>query len=67
MRFIEIDLFGIYIAPISLLLTVAWVTVIGMRRIAARIGLQRYLWHPSLFVFSVYMIVLSLIVLLAER
>jgi protein AaeX len=67
MRFSEIDLFGVYIAPISLLVVVAWVTVIGLRRIAARIGLQRYVWHPSLFVFSVYLIVLSAILLLAER
>jgi len=27
----------------------------------------RYVWHPALFVFSVYMIVLSSIVLLAAR
>jgi hypothetical protein len=67
MRFSEIDLFGVYVAPISLLVAVAWVTVIAMRRIAARMGLQRYVWHPSLFVFSVYMIVLSSIVLLAEH
>jgi hypothetical protein len=66
MRFSEIDLFGVYVAPISLVVVVAWATVIGMRRIAARIGFQRYVWHPSLFVFSVYLIVLSLILRLAE-
>jgi len=66
MRFSEIDLFGVYVAPIALLGALAWVTVIAMRRIAARIGLRRYVWHPSLFVFSVYLIVLSSIVLLAE-
>jgi hypothetical protein len=66
MRFSEIDLFGVYVAPISLLVVVAWATVIGMRRIAACIGFQRYVWHPSLFVFSVYLIVLSLILRLAE-
>jgi protein AaeX len=67
MRFSEIDLFGVYIAPIALLLVAAWVIVIALRRIAARCGLLRYVWHPSLFVFSVYMIVLSSILLLAER
>jgi hypothetical protein len=67
MRFSEIDLFGVYIAPIALLVVMAWVTVVAMRRIAARLGLQRYVWHPSLFVFSVYMIVLSSILLLTER
>jgi protein AaeX len=62
-RFREIDLFGVYIAPIALLLVVSWVIVIGMRRIAAHFGLLQHVWHPALFVFAVYMIVLSSIVL----
>ena len=64
MRFTEINLFGVYVAPISLMLVVAWVFTIGLRRFAARFGLLRYVWHPSLFVFAVYIIVLSSIVLL---
>jgi hypothetical protein len=40
------------------------VFTIGLRRFAARFGLLRYVWHPALFVFAVYMIVLSSIVLL---
>ena len=63
MRFTEINLFGVYVAPMSLMLVAAWVITIGLRRFAARYGLLRYVWHPSLFVFSVYMIVLSTIVL----
>jgi hypothetical protein len=56
-------LFGVYVAPISVMLTVAWVITITLRRAAARFGLLRHVWHPALFVFSVYMIVLSSIVL----
>jgi hypothetical protein len=67
MRFSEIDLFGVYIAPIALFLVVAWVIVIALRWIAANGGLLRYVWHPSLFVFSVYMILLSSILLLSEH
>lgn len=67
MRFTEIDLFGVYVAPISVMLVAAWVVTIGLRRVAARFGLMRYVWHPSLFVFAVYMIVLSSIVLVAAR
>jgi protein AaeX len=36
---------------------------IGFRRVASRYGLLRRVWHPALFVFSVYVIVLSSIVL----
>ena len=53
MRFTEIDLFGVYVAPISLLMVVAWLVTIALRRIASRFGLLRYAWHPALFVFSV--------------
>ena len=67
MRFTEINLFGVYVAPISMMMVAAWVATIGLRRIAARFGLLRYVWHPSLFVFAVYMIALSSMVLVAAR
>ena len=63
MKFTEINLFGVYVAPISLIMVAAWVVTISLRRFAARFGLLRYVWHPSLFVFSVYVIVLSTMVL----
>jgi hypothetical protein len=59
MRFTEIDLFGVYVAPVSMMLVTAWVITIGLRRIAARFGLLRHVWHPALFTFAVYMIALS--------
>ena len=65
MRFTEINLFGVYVAPISVMMVAAWVVTITLRWSAARFGLLRYVWHPALFVFSVYMIVLSSMVLVA--
>ena len=67
MRFTEINLFGVYLAPMSLMMVAAWVFTIGLRRFAARFRLMRYVWHPALVVFAVYMIVLSSIVLVAAR
>ena len=67
MRFTEINLFGVYVAPISVLMVAAWVVTIGLRRFAARFGLLPYVWHPSLFVLALYMIVLSSMVLVAAR
>jgi hypothetical protein len=66
-RFSEINLFGIYVAPISGMLVAGWLVTIGLRRFAARFGLLRHVWHPALFVFAVYMIVLSSLVLVAAR
>jgi hypothetical protein len=67
LRFTEIDLFGVYVAPMSLMLVAAWVITITLRRVAARYGLLRQVWHPALFVLAVYMIVLSSIVLILAR
>jgi hypothetical protein len=67
MRFVEINLFGVYVAPISLMLVAAWVVTIALRGAAARLGLLRHVWHPALFVFAVYIIVLSSIALAVQR
>ena len=67
MSFTEIDLFGVYVAPISPLMVAAWFVTIILRRVAGRFGLLRYVWHPALFVFAVYLIVLSSSVLLVAR
>ena len=67
MRFVEIDLFGVYVAPISLMLVGAWLITIALRRIATRFGLLRYVWHPALFTFAVYVIVLSSWILIVAR
>jgi protein AaeX len=66
-RFTEIDLFGVYVAPMSLLMVAAWLITIALRRIADRFGLLRRVWHPALFVLAVYMIVLSSMTLVVAR
>jgi hypothetical protein len=67
MRFVEIDLFGVYVAPMSVMMAVAWLVLITLRRTADHFGLLRHVWHPALFVFAFYMIVLSCIVLNIAR
>jgi hypothetical protein len=67
MRFVEVDLFGVYVAPMSLMMVAAWLVTIALRRVADRFGLLRHVWHPALFVCAVYVIVLSSLVLLVAR
>ena len=67
MTFTEINLFGVYVAPMSVMMVAAWFVIIWLRWSAARFGLLRYVWHPSLFVFAVYMIVLSSMILITAR
>ena len=59
MGFTEVDLFGVYVAPMSVMVVAAWLITIGLRRLAVRFGLLRHVWHPAMFVFALYMIVLS--------
>ena len=67
MRFVEVNLFGVYVAPISLMMVGAWLLTIALRRVASRFGLLRYVWHPALFVFASYIIILSFWVLILAR
>ena len=67
MSFAEIDLFGVYVAPLSLILVGAWFVTIALRRIAGHFGLLRYVWHPALFLFATHVIVLSSWILLVQR
>jgi protein AaeX len=64
MSFAEVNLAGVYVAPISLLMIAAWLVTIALRHAAARSGLLRHVWHPALFVFAVYIIALSSSVLI---
>ena len=63
MKFTDINLFGVYVAPISIMMIEAWLITAVLRRVAGRWGLLRHVWHPALFMFAVYIIVLSSFVL----
>jgi hypothetical protein len=67
LTFVEVDLLGVYVAPISVMMVAAWFVTVVLRRVTGRFGLLAYVWHPALFVFAVYIIVLSSIVLVISR
>ena len=63
MRYSEISILGIYVAPFAAMMLVAWLIALPLRSLGDRIGIQRQVWHPALFNIAVYIIVLSLVVL----
>jgi protein AaeX len=67
MRFMEFNLFGVFVAPMSVIMVAAWLVLVALRLSASRFGVLRHVWHPALFMFALYMIVLSSIVLVATR
>ena len=67
MKFFEINLFGVYVAPMSILMLAAWPATLALLRVAGRFGLLRHVWHPPLFVIALYMIALSSMVLVISH
>jgi len=67
MRFVEIDIFGVYVAPIVPIMFVSWIATIGLRNLASHAGLLRRVWHPALFVLAIYILTLSAAVLLVAH
>lgn len=67
MRFNEINLFGLYVAPITLILAVAWIIYVILRRMGDRFGLAEYVLHPALFEIALYVIIASSIIVMIAR
>lgn len=61
--FSDINILGVYVAPFAVMMLLAWVAMMPLNVIGERIGLSRRVWHPGLFNLSLYIILLSLIVL----
>lgn len=65
MRFAEVDLFGVYVAPISVMMVAAGGILVVLRHLSDGFGLLRNVWHPALFIFAIYTIILSSLVFIA--
>jgi len=65
--FAEVDLFGVYVAPMSLLMIVAWLVTVAVRRLLVRTGMLAWVWHPALFVFALYVVVLASLTLVTAH
>ena len=63
MSFVEINVFGVLISPIVPLMVVAFAITMVLRWAAVEFGWVRRIWHPALFEFSIFLIVLTTTVL----
>jgi hypothetical protein len=64
MSFVEVDLFGVLIPPFVPLMALAFAITMAMRWLLGELGWNRRIWHPALFEFSVFLIVLAATVML---
>ena len=68
MSFQELDLFGVYVAPAAAILVAAALAFALLRRATGSLDLLRHVWHPALFEFAVYVVLVSaLTLILAHR
>jgi nitric oxide reductase large subunit len=63
MRYAEINIFGVYVAPFAPMMLAAWLIAYPLQRMRDRFGVTRHVWHPPLFNIAVYIMILSLIVI----
>ncbi len=61
----EVNVFGVYVAPFVVMMVIAWAASVPLGVLAARLQLGRWVWHPGLFNLSIYVIVLSIIVIVS--
>ena len=55
----EVSLYGMYFPPLLLLALLALVVSRLLGVVLARTGFYRWVWHPALFDFSLFVIVLG--------
>jgi hypothetical protein len=60
----EINIGGVYLAPIVLYVLVTIPVFVVLRIILTKIGFWRIVWHPALFETALYLSILSLLILL---
>ena len=67
MRSNEINLFGLYVAPITVVMGVAGVVYLVVRRACERFGLIQRVWHPALLELALCFVIVSSIVVMIAR
>jgi hypothetical protein len=63
----EVYLFGLYVPTLLLLVVPALVVSRLLSRLFARAGFYRFIWHPALFDFSLFIVVLGGLAFIASK
>ncbi|MBB4349380.1 DUF1656 domain-containing protein [Aliirhizobium cellulosilyticum] len=56
----EVNVLGVYLAPIVLMMLLAWIITLPIHHVSNRFGLTRRVWHRGLFNLCIYISVLSI-------
>jgi len=60
----EFSLYGVFIPTLIVLMLAAFLVCLGLYPLLMRMGVYRRVWHPPLFNFALYILVLGALVAL---
>ncbi len=63
----EVDLYGVFAPSLLVLMLLAYVVSLGLRRMLALSGFYRLVWHRPAFDLALYVVLLTGVVALATR
>lgn len=63
----EFDLYGVYVPTLLGLMLAAYLVKTGLRQVLLRMGFYRWIRHPALFNFALFVIVLGTLFSLMQR
>ena len=63
----QLDLFGVIVPSLLLWSVVAYFLARAASRLIARVGLYRYVWHPALFDFAVFLCIVTSLVFASKE
>lgn len=61
----EFDLYGVYVPSFAAWMLIAFVASVPIRRLLARLGFYRFVWHRPLFDLALYVLLLGAVVAVA--
>ena len=59
----DVDILGIFAPAVTLLMLVAWMLNLAVKRVLEEVGFYRLVWHRHLFDLSMYVVILGILVL----
>lgn len=62
----EIDLYGVFVSPLLIWVAIALPLTAILRRILARVGLYRFVWHRPLFDLALLVVMVGAVVSLSS-
>ncbi|KQS83690.1 MULTISPECIES: DUF1656 domain-containing protein [unclassified Methylobacterium] len=61
----ELDLYGVFVPSLAAWMLIAFALSLLLRRVLARTGFYRMVWHRPLFDLALYVVLLGLVVSVA--